>query len=621
MIIEKDKRYLMLVESPEKATTIKGIFDKAGIKNVFVMATYGHFTKIKDGSGYKNTGINPADNFKADYVIDSTRPIGKVLTVGKNVQRLKEQVKMADIVIIASDPDREGEAIAWSCVKFLNIPKSKYKRVTYHSINQAAIFKGIEQASDLNNNLVDSAHARQNIDKLLGFGLSEDIRNHNKGKSGGRVQSALLRLICDRELEIINFKPEKYIDLYLHFIKNNVEFKAKYQGTDNEEVDKITEQSQIDSIFEDCSGNPFYIKSIDKRNKRENPKVPFCTATFQQECFNKLGLKVKEAQDLAQKLFDSGLISYHRTDSEIFEAEFEDELKSFVKAHFDKKYISGTITKGKVDATEQGGHEALHVLDLNLTPEEFAKETSSPMLVKVYRIIYNRTIACALAPAIIAETKYNIANGKHNFAMTSNELVFEGYRCVYSYRDTDDKSDTDGVVKESFVEGEVLNDCSFESIPKETKPKARYKESSMVKVMKDEGLGRPSTYSTTIETIKSADRGYVEVVDGCLKPTERGMNLDAYLRENHPNLINVPYTSEMEKDLDLIANGKLNYLDFLNSFYTQLDESLKRTSGDDGTPIDKACPECGKPLVKRKGKYGYFLGCSGFPKCKHIEKL
>lgn len=620
MKIDAKKRYLMLVESPEKAKTITEIFKNSNIRNIFVMATYGHFIKIKDGSGYHNTGIDPKANFKANYAIDSDRRIGKT-TVGQHVQKLKEQVKISDEVIIASDPDREGEAIAWSCTKFLSIPKNKYKRVTYHAVNKAAILKGIEEASDLDDNLIQAAHARQNIDKILGYGISEDIRAHGKGRSGGRVQSALLRIICDREWEIINFKPEKYIDLYLHFEKNKIEFKAKYQGTDKKEVEKITTQAEVDQIFEDCKGKPFYIHDIEKRDRKENPKVPFCTATFYQECFNKLGIDTTQAKECAQKLFDSGKISYHRTDSEIFEPEFETELKAFVKAHFKKEYVSGTVTKGKVDDTEQGGHEALHVLDLNLTPEDYAQEAASPLLAKVYRIIYNRTVACALAPAIIAETKYNIYNGKHKFTMGSNELRFDGYRCVYAYKDADEKQEDDGIVKETFDEGEVLKECSFESIPKETKPKPRFKESAIVKVMKEEGIGRPSTYESTIKTIKSEDRGYVEVVDGYLKPTEKGMALDTYLKENHLDLINVPYTSEMEKDLDLIAQGKLNDLDFLNSFFIKLEESLKKSGGGVGEVTDKICPECGKPMVKRKGKYGFFLGCSGYPKCKHMEKI
>lgn len=606
-MLSKKDRVLFLVESPEKAKTITRIFRDEGYPNVVVMATVGHFTKLKDGPGYYNTGIHPDEDFKLDYIVD---PEKKDI-----VSKLKEQVKMASEVYIASDPDREGEAIAWSCLKFLGIQKGKYKRVTYHAINKHDIFAGIDNAREIDEDLVNAAHARACIDKGIGYRLSGIARNAVGAKSVGRVQSAALMMIVDREEEIQSFKPESYIDLYLRFVKSGSEFRAKYQGTDRKAVKRLESTEQVDAIYRDCKGKPFSVIEVSHKDRKESPKPPFSTATFQQECSSKLGLTVKQAQDSAQKLYDSGKISYHRTDDEQFGDEFSNVLKEFVMKAYGKDYVSGTVTKGKKDENAQEGHEGLHVLDLTLTPEKYAKEAPSELLAKIYRIIYCRTVACALSPAIISETKYTIGNGKHRFSMSSNELRFDGYRKVYGYRDESDGKDS--AIKETFSEGEQLMDCSFDPVAKQTQPPSRFKEATFVKEMKDTGIGRPSTYTSTIETIKSESRGYCKVEDRQLVPTKLGIDLVHYLRKDFPDMISVGYTREMEKDLDGIASAKTDYLGFLREFFGRLEETAKKADGASG----KVCPECGKPLVRRKGKYGYFLGCSGYPNCHHIEKI
>ena len=605
-LFDRTKRVLILVESPEKAKTIGKIFRDAGYSRVFVQATIGHFTKLADGAGYYNTGIFPDENFKMNYVIDPAKK--------EVVSKLKEQVKMADQVYICSDPDREGEAIAWSCVKFLNIPKNKYKRASYQAINQKAIFEAIRNAGDIDMNLVHAAHARSGLDKGFGYRISQLLREFNKGKSGGRCQTPALGMVYDRDMEIANFIPEKYFDLYLHFFKNKVEFKAKYVGTDKNPIKRLDTQEQIDKIFEECKGHPFIVNDIEHKDRLENPRPPFSTVTFQKECASKLGLTIKQAAECAQKLFDAGKISYHRTDSEQFEEEFTNELKSFVKENFDKKYVSGTVVKGKADPNAQEGHEALHVLDLNLTPERYAREAPSELLSKVYRIIYNRTVATALKPAIIAQTTYNIYNNnKHKFVLNSNELKFDGYRCVYSYRDDSDEKEE--LIKETFSKDEQLKECSFESLPKETTPPSRYKEANFVEELKKAGIGRPSTSPSIVETIKSESRGYCVVEDKCLTTTDLGKSNIEFLRQNFNDIVNVNYTKQMEDSLDLIAQGKLNYLDFLKSFFDNLESSVKKVE-----PGDRICPDCGAPLKKRIGKYGVFYGCSNYPKCKHVEK-
>lgn len=610
-MLDKNKRVLFLVESPEKSRHITKIFRDNGYNKVVVLATIGHFTKIKDGSGYWNTGIHPENNFEVDYQLDSNKK--------DNINKLKEQVKLADLIYIASDLDREGEAIAESCVKFLKIPKSKYKRITYHEITKKAIFEAIEKAHDIDKDLVAAAHSRSILDKMVGYRLSPIARNSVNCKSVGRCQSAALKLIVEREEEIKNFIPENYFDLYLHFIKNKTEFKAKYQGTDATPIKKIKSQEEIDNIFEECKGKPFIVTDIEFKDKKEYPQPPFCTATFQQECASKLGLSVKQATDCAQKLFESGKISYHRTDDTTMDEGFTKELQAFVVKRFGKQYL-GSVREGKKDENAQEGHECLRVLDLELTPEKFAEESSNDLLSKVYRIIYNRTIACTMQPAIIAQTTYNIYNNKkHRFVMNSNELKFDGYRCIYNYKDKEGNEEKEEIVKETFDKGEELKNCSFESLAQQTSPKPRYKEASFLKELKDKGIGRPSTYATIIETVLSETRGYCVLDHKEIVPTEKGITLSHFLDKSFPDIISVGYTEQMEKDLDLIACGKLKDIDFLNTFYEKLEESAKKISPEESTT--KVCPQCGSPMKIRKGPFSSFYGCTNYPKCKYTESI
>lgn len=421
-LFDRTKRVLILVESPEKAKTIGKIFRDAGYSRVFVQATIGHFTKLADGAGYYNTGIFPDENFKMNYVIDPAKK--------EVVSKLKEQVKMADQVYICSDPDREGEAIAWSCVKFLNIPKNKYKRASYQAINQKAIFEAIRNAGDIDMNLVHAAHARSGLDKGFGYRISQLLREFNKGKSGGRCQTPALGMVYDRDMEIANFIPEKYFDLYLHFFKNKVEFKAKYVGTDKNPIKRLDTQEQIDKIFEECKGHPFIVKDIEHKDRLENPRPPFSTVTFQKECASKLGLTIKQAAECAQKLFDAGKISYHRTDATFVSEEFQEETKQFISKRFKDPKLFTKPEEAKKTGLEQEGHECLRILDWELTPEKLQEEGFSSMHVKVYRMIYIRTLQSMLPAAIYSCVQYTIANGKHLFKFETKELKYEGYKMV-----------------------------------------------------------------------------------------------------------------------------------------------------------------------------------------------
>lgn len=605
MELDKKKRYLIIVESPEKSRHITKIFRDAGYNNVVVMATIGHFTSIDAEGGYYNTGVDISD-FSVKYKLDR----GKM----DNINHLKEQVKAADYIFIASDLDREGEAIAWSCREFLNIPKSKYRRIRYHEITKKAIFDAIDKASDIDENLVSAAHARGLLDIMFGYRLSQIARKNVHCKSIGRCQTAALNLIVERENEILNFKPEKYIDLYLKFNKNGTEFKAKYQGTDKTPVKHLKIDEEVENICKDCKGNAFIVESVEHKDKNEFPKPPFCTATFQQECASKLNLTVKQSMDCAQKLFENGKISYHRSDDEVMDTGFASELLDFVGKTYGSSYKAKKVQEGKKDENAQAGHECLRVLDLNLTPDKFATESNNDLQAKVYRIIYNRTIAAAMNPAVVATTTYNIYNKGHKFTLNSNELRFDGYKKVYAYKD--EGNEKEEIVKETFTEKEKLENCLFEAQDKETQPKSRYKEASFIKELKDRGIGRPSTYATIIETIKSEDRGYTKVENKCLVPTPLGMQLIEFCKHNFPELIDPKYTSYMEEGLDKIVTDKIDYQNFMQDFYESLEGAARKVDGS----TDEKCPQCGRPLVIRKGKYGEFKACSGYPECKYVKK-
>lgn len=609
-------RNLVIVESPNKIKTLREILGPSYI----VMASVGHISEIKN-SGLYNMGIDPENKFKADYVV----------SVDKKdvVSKLKEQVALADMIYIASDPDREGEAIAWSLKKFLKIPDEKYQRVTFNEITKKAVLQAFENPRKIDDNLVSASQARQKLDKIVGYRLSPISRKQVSARSVGRVQSAGLKLIVDREKEITDFIVETYFDLSLLFSKNNVVFKAKYVGTIQEEVKRLNSIEDVERVVNDCKKTNIYqVDKIETKEKLSNPKAPFTTSTFQQEVSNKLGIGVKNAMSYAQKLFEGidvngqhiSLITYHRTDNAEFSLEFLPVLESYVKETYGDKYFA-PIRKAKKSENAQEGHEAIRPVDLEMTPEKLATYIYDDRLLRVYEIIYKRTVATVMASSITSETTYTIKNDNHLFNLVSKEQLFDGYKKIYgSFEDKDEDAPT----KETFSVNEIVDNPTLEALEKHTTPPARYKESTFIKELETKGIGRPSTFASTVETLLSESRGYCAIKDKTMVPTDKGIALSNFLDKSFSDIININYTSELEKDLDLIASNKLNEIEFLTTFYNKLNESIKKVEPVESVKTetsDKTCPICGKALLYRTGKYGPFLGCSGYPKCKHIEKV
>ena len=610
--MNKTDKILVIVESPHKAKVITKILKEAGYTNARVLASVGHILTLADGNRKAfNSGIYPDDNFRMNLKIAEDKY--------KVVEEIKTQVKWADKIFIAADGDRSGEYISWSLLEYAKIPRANLARMIMHEITPKAVLHAIENPVEFDDALVNAEKARQCTDKLLGFALSPLGKKHIGAKSIGRCQSVGLMLVADRENEILDFIPEKYFNLYLNFVKNNKEFKAKYVGYKNEKYDKIKSISEIKTIKYHCENGSYVIEDVSQVKRNESPKPPFCTATFQQEASSKLGLKVKDAMSIAQKLYEAGKISYMRTDDTDMSPEFLVELKAYVAAAYGNTSYKGPRSKKATGVITQNGHECLRITDPTLTPELFAQKETNNLAIKVYTLIWQRTIASVMPNAVYSETTNIINNSDHKFVLTEKILIDPGFRIVYSYRD-----DKDEIISETFTVGEVLENTNLEEVAKETTPPARYSEASLVKELQSKNIGRPSTYATIVETILSPTRGYATLEEKQIVPTSRGLQLAAYCKRAFPKLINLKYTEAMEEQLDKIASGELNWLDYMNTFYKDLVETIEANheTGLANDLEETLCPLCNSPMVVRRSRFGrLFKGCSQFPQCRGIVNI
>jgi DNA topoisomerase-1 len=613
--VNKTDKILIIAESPNKVKTISTILKKAGYTKATVMASVGHIMKLADGGPAYNSGIYPKQKFKMNLVIAEEKK--------KVVEEIKQCAKTATKIFVCSDADREGEIISWSLLKFCELPPDKTFRAVMHEITPKAVVEAVENPISFNDDLVNAGLVRMMTDKLIGYGLSPLGKKYIGAKSIGRCQSVGLKLVSEREKEITEFIPELYFNLYLNFTKNNTQFKAKYSGYNQEILNKFTKQEDVDAVISNCKNSPYMIENIEFIKHKETTKLPFCTSTFQQEAATKLGLKVRDAMSCAQKLFEGinvngehkGLITYMRTDSTEIATEFLPELETFVKNTYGFKEYVGP-RKSKKKATDQNGHEALRIVDPNMTPEMLANYVNNQLLIKVYKLIWQRTIASVLPDAETAETIYTINNNGHKFILSSKELVKAGYKTVYEFED----NQTFGCM-ETFTVGEMLQNTDLEVLKKFTQPKPRYTEASLVKELERLTIGRPSTYATIVETLLSSTRGYATLDEKYIVPTDRGMQLADYCNRSFPTLINLNYTKEMEESLDKIATGKISWLDYMESFYKHLQEVISSTNETGLAPEmpEKICPNCGHPMVVRRSRFGkLFYGCSTYPKCREI---
>lgn len=599
---------LIIVESPNKVRHIQEFVGR----DYVVMASVGHIRQINDSGKYK-IGVDYDDDFKTDWVVSPKKK--------EVVSDLKKAAKEADVVYLASDDDNEGEAIAWHLREVLKVPASKIKRAVFREITKPSVLAGLEAAGDINENKASSALTRAKWDKIIGYRLSPILLTKCGGKSGGRVQSVALLLVGDREEEIQAFKSEDFYEIYLTLSKDSGSYKSQYKGTDAKKITQFNNREEAEQVLAECTPGNYYVRSIESKNRTVTANLPFITSSLQQECGTKLGYSPKKTMEYAQNLFHNGLITYMRTDSTRLSDEFISAAKDFIITNYGKDFYSGAkVSKKKKGTTEnvQDAHEAIRCTDVSKTPSSMkdSGELAGPEL-KVYTLIWNRCVASLMSNATVEDTNVNIYNGKHKFVLTGHRTIFPGFRLVYGEDDKD--------VIPAFNINEHIIDLSLDNIKKSTKPPAPYNEVSIVKKLEELKIGRPSTYAGIVDVITDTKRGYTKVENKTIRPTEKGMLVYRFLKENFNPIINYNYTAELEAKLDQISNGEVNSLELLHSLYEDLVPVIRNAlKADSMKPkavlSDKLCPKCGKPLAIRKGPYGDFLGCSGFPRCHYIEK-
>ena len=613
----KTEHILLICESPNKVKTLSQFLPS----NYTVLASVGHVTKIADGGLY-NMGIDVENDFKPKVVVDSKKR--------DVVKLLKENVKMADKVILATDPDREGESISAQLINVLKIPENKYERITFHEITKKAVEEALKHPRLVDNDMATSAMTRAILDKIVGYRISPIVMTKVSAKSAGRVQSAALKVLALREDEIKNFVPKTFYEIWLPFEKNNKSYKCQFKGTKTKTTVSIPSKQSAEKIINECeSNNEYIVSNIEDSEHSIKSKPPFTTSTFQQAVSSLLGYAPKKAMECAQKLFEGidlngshvALITYIRTDSTVMNEDFVKDLENFVKTNFGKEYYS-PVKQAKKKAHEQDGHEAIRCVDLEMTPAKLSQYISDQQLLKVYKIIYDRTVASSMSDCVVSDREYSILNSNYRFAFTKHKIKFDGFKKIYSYKEDTEEDDN----YPDLLINEKINAKKLELKEKQTQPPSRYTEAGLVKKLEELGIGRPSTFASICNVLTDPERGFTEKEGKTMKVTDKGMKLSKFLDEHFGDIINLSYTSEMENSLDEIATGKLNNIKFLQEFYNKLSNDIQTArSAESQKPVPedtgRKCPNCGHNLVVRVGKYGKFIACANYPKCKYTEKI
>lgn len=597
---------IIIVESPAKCKTISKYLGG----DYTVVSSKGHIRDLAT-SGKYGLGIDIENDFKPSYEIIKGKK--------KDVKYLKDLIEKADHIYLATDPDREGETISWHLYDELKVPDEKYDRIVFNEITKDVVLKALKNPRRIDMNLVHSGEARRFLDRIIGFRLSKVMQSKTSGKSAGRVQSVALKLIVDREREILAFIPKEYWTIEADF----KDFKANLETYKEKDIE-IPNEKEADKILDSLT-NTFTIKKVEEKEKKRSAKEVFKTSTLQQACSNKLGFAASKTMKIAQKLYEGielddgfhGLITYMRTDSVRLSDEFTSASFAYINSKYGKDYV-GYVKKGKKTENVQDAHEGIRPTNINYEPDKI-KKYLAPDEYKLYRIIYYRALASLMADAKFNSTTVLLDNNDYGFKATGSVLTFDGYLKVYG--DYEDQEDTILPDFKNYKAGIILSD-TITKTQHFTKPPARFTESSLIKELESLGIGRPSTYATIISTIK--DRGYVTLEDKKFVPTEVGFETTDKLQEFFSSIVNVKYTANMEKDLDEIAEGNEDYKKMLKDFYDNfaplVDNAFKNMEKKKPEETGEKCPECGSPLVIRKGKYGQFTACSNYPTCKYIKK-
>lgn len=604
---------LVIVESPSKSKTIEKYLGK----EYKVVSSKGHIRDLAT-SGKGGLGIDIENGFIPSYKISTDKK-----SIVKELKTLRDKY---DSVYLASDPDREGEAIAWHLAQVLELDENDQNRIVFNEITKNAILEAMEHPRSIDANLVKSQETRRMIDRIIGFKLSKLLQNKIKSKSAGRVQSVALHLIVEREKEIEAFKSEEYWSVHADILKGKKKFSAELSKVDGKKA-KIANKEACDAIIARCNAQ-YVICDVDKKMKNKQPKLPFITSTLQQEASTKLGFSAKKTMQVAQKLYEGvevatgveGLISYMRTDSTRLSDSFVNAACAYIQSTYGKEYVGRARQKNS--GSSQDAHEACRPTDVNRTPDSIKSYLTNDQY-KLYKLIYARTMASLMAPSKNEAMSVKIENNGCEFNANGSVQVFDGYLKVYGEYETNKDE-----VLPALTVGEILENVTLEGKQHFTQPPMRYSEARLIKEMEEKGIGRPSTYATIIETIQK--RLYVELIKSSENsktkvfiPTEQGFLTDKKLQEYFSSIINVSYTAEMEKDLDEIAEGNKESVKELRAFYDKfiplLDQAYENMEKMAPQKTGEICPDCGSELVYRNGKFGRFISCSNYPTCKYTK--
>ena len=605
---------LIIVESPAKANTIKKFLGG----DVKVMASMGHIRDLPKSK----MGIDLENDFEPEYI--------NIRGKGDLIKSLKKEAKLAKKVYLATDPDREGEAIAWHLAHILDIPENSECRVTFNEITKETVKNSIKSPRKIDMNLTDAQQARRVLDRIVGYKISPVLwKKVRRGLSAGRVQSVAVKLIVDREEEIEKFIPEEYWNIYakLSDLKTKKIFDATFYGKNNKKLE-LHSKEDVEKILKDIEDKKYIVTDIKKGERKRTPAPPFTTSTMQQEASRKLGFTLKKTMSVAQGLYEGvnvgkrgtvGLITYMRTDSTRISEEARAAAKEHIINTFGNEYYENRYYKTKGNA--QDAHEAIRPTYIDLEPEQI-KEYLNKDQYKLYNLIYNRFIASQMSQAVYSTINANIDVNNYNFRASGQTLKFKGFMLLYVEKIEGEEEEKEASLPELSV-GEEVKKEKIDPKQSFTEPPPRYTEASLVKALEEKGIGRPSTYSPTITTI--LERRYIEKEQKQLKPTDLGKIVNTLLTQNFPDVINVKFTAKIEEEFDEVAEGKENWKDVIREFYGPFEKTVEKVDKElEHVELveevsDVPCDKCGRMMVIKYGKYGKFLACPGYPECKNAK--
>lgn len=612
-------RNLVIVESPAKAKTIEKFLGRS----YRVAASMGHVRDLPKS----DLGVDVDNGFLPRYI--TIRGKGEV------VQKLREEARKADRVFLATDPDREGEAISWHLSQLLDLPQDQPVRVTFNEITREAVRRAFESPRAIDATLVDAQQARRVLDRLVGYKLSPFLwRKVRRGLSAGRVQSVAVRLVCDREEEIAAFRPQEYWTLTARLREEGgAVFEARYHGTGGRKA-ALESEEQVRAVMAEVEGGPFRVEAVQRKERRRNPAPPFTTSSLQQEAARKLGFSVSRTMRVAQELYEGvtlkgegsvGLVTYIRTDSTRVSAQAIEEADRYIRSRFGGDFVGSRPAGGGTPAHAQDAHEAIRPTSVLREPDA-VKESLSRDQLRLYRLIWERFLASRMSPALLDTVTVVIEAGRHRFRATGSTVRFPGFMVLYiEGRDDEGPEEEAAGTLPDLAEGQALGLVALQPQQHFTQPPPRYTEAMLVRALEEQGIGRPSTYAPIIATIQ--ERGYVEKEDKRFRPTELGKVVTVLLKEHFPEVVNVEFTADMEKRLDEIESGRSAWQGVVGDFYRAFSATLQNAEKATGRvtvpaqETDEVCEVCGRKMVIKVGRFGRFLSCSGYPECRHSRPL